>query len=95
MSIPTLEKQPAESKLFSMDFTARLASSATIASVTSITAVPAGLTLVGSAVAAGKKVFQRISAGANLASHVVTIVVVDSDGNTVEGEGRLNVLDRS
>jgi hypothetical protein len=95
MSIPTLEKQPGESKIFSMNFTARIASSATIASITSITATPAGLTLVGSATAVGKKVFQRISGGTNLASHLITIVIVDSDGNTVEGEGRLNVFDRA
>ena len=95
MSIPTLEKQPSESKIFSMDFTARIGASATIASVTSITATPAGLTLVGAATAVGKKVFQRISGGTSLASHLITVVVVDSDGNTVEGEGRLNVLDRS
>lgn len=93
MSLPSLIKQPAESRLFSMDFSALLASGETISSVSSVTALPSGLTLVNPAVAAGTRAQQRISGGTDKVAYKVTIRVVTSAGNTLEGEGILQVRD--
>jgi hypothetical protein len=89
----TLIKQPSESRLFSMDFSALLAPSETVTGVTSVTALPAGLTLSGSAVASGATANQRILGGAGGVMYKVTFVVTTSLGNTLEGEGLLKVED--
>lgn len=96
-AIPTLEKQPSESLVYSMNFTSRLDATATVATIVSVVETPVTvppLILVGGAVISGKKVNQRISGGKDGSSYIITVVITDSDGNTKEGEGRLNVVDR-
>lgn len=93
MRTPTLTKQPAESRLFEMDFAAMLATGETLSSVSSVTAAPAGLTLTGAASASGTSAFQRIEGGTAGVTYRVTFVVVTSNGNTLEGEGNLAVRD--
>lgn len=91
MAVPSLIKQPAESRLYSMDFSPLLQPGETIASVVSVTAAPVGLTLNGSASYAGQKAFQRIEGGTAGESYKVTFVVTTSDSNTLESEGILQV----
>ena len=88
----TLIKQPAESRLYTMDFSQNLASGVTLSSVTSVAASPSGLTLSGAA-AVSNDVYaqQQISGGTAGIVYTVTFVVVDSQGNTLEGEGKLQV----
>lgn len=93
MSTPSLIKQPSESRQFSMDFSALLAPGESISSVTSVTALPAGLTLSGAPVSSGAIATQRIAGGTNAIRYVVTYVVLTSLGNTLEGEGILQVKD--
>lgn len=91
MAIQTLVKQPAESRLYSMDFAANLGT-AGITSVTSVTASPVGLTIGASSVN-GTKVSFRCSGGTDGVTYKITAIIVDSstDPNTLEGEGNLRV----
>lgn len=90
MAIDTLSKQPSESRLFTMDFSANLASGETISSVTSVVADVTGLT-IGAPVAGSRSVQVRISAGTVDIMYKVTFVVVTSAGNTLEAEGNLRI----
>lgn len=92
MAVQTLIKQPAESRLYSMDFSNLLAPGETLSSVTSVTADVAGLTL-GSPTCSGVFAYSQISSGTADVRYKVTFVVVTSAGNTLEGEGTLQVKD--
>jgi hypothetical protein len=91
--IPTLTKQPNEDRLYEMQFVGLLAAGETITGVTSVTATPAGLTLSGAPTYEGSIAKQRISGGTNGTTYKVTFVVTTSDGNVLEGEGKLKVRD--
>lgn len=93
MAVPSLIKQPAEDRLYSMNFASMLAPGETISSVSSVVVAPAGLTLSGAASASGTEAFQRISGGTAGQRYKVTFVVVTSSGNTLEGEGYMQVKD--
>jgi hypothetical protein len=93
MSTPSLIKQPAENRLYSMDFSGLLAVGETIAGVSSVVATPSGLTLVGSPSYSGVYAMQRISGGTANTRYKVTFVVTTTAGNTLEGEGYLQVKD--
>lgn len=93
MSAPSLVKQPSESRIFSMDFAGLMAAGETITSVSSVTATPNGLTLAGSPAASGQVATQRIAGGTSGHKYVVTFIVTTSLGNTLEGEGILQVRD--
>lgn len=88
----TRVKQPAESRLFSMDFTADL-SPAEVLVTASCTAAPTGLTLTGPASVNSKVAQQRIAGGTAGTRYKVTFVVTTSLGNTLEAEGYLLVKD--
>lgn len=91
MSTQTLIKQPSESRLYTMEFAANLASGETLTSVSSVTASPSGLDLSATPSVSGTKAQQRIASGTAGVQYKVTFVVVTSAGNTLEGEGYLTV----
>ncbi len=99
MSTPSCVKQPGESRLYSFDFSALLATGETLSSVNSVTYVGDGdpadtaLTLSGSSAIVGKTVTQRILAGTSGVRYKVTTRVTTSLGNILEGEGILQVKD--
>lgn len=93
MSVPSLIKQPSESRLFAMDFSANLAAGESLASVVSVTVDKAGLTITDPPTYGGTKAQQRISGGTAETRYKVTFVVTTSAGNTLEGEGILQVMD--
>lgn len=96
MSTPTLIKQPSESRLYTMDFAANCAVGETISSVTSFAAdTPTGATAltVGGASCSGTTASARISGGTDGKQYKVTVLVLTSAGNTLEGEGILQVRD--
>jgi hypothetical protein len=93
MSVPTLIKQPSESRLYTMEFAANLSVGETITSINSAVAEPAGLTLSGAAVPSGTQVHQRILGGTAGVVYKVTIVVTTSNNNILEGEGYLRVME--
>lgn len=74
-----------------MEFMPLMDADETITSVTSVTALPAGLTLVGVPTFAGTMAQQRIAGGVDSITYKVTFIVVTSKGNTLEGEGNLVV----
>lgn len=90
MSIETLKKQPSESRLYTMDFSANLTTSETLASVTSVTADVSGLT-IGTPVLGSRSAQVRISGGTADVVYKVTWIVVTSAGNTLEAEGYLRI----
>ena len=89
----TLTKQPSESRLYDMDFSANLSTSETITSVSSVMSDTAGLT-IGVPVASGKKAQVRISGGTADVRYKLTFIVVTSAGNTLENDGVLQVTNK-
>ena len=90
---PSLIKQPAESRLYTMDFSALLASDETISSVTSVTDDSSDDLTLGSPTYSNTTASVRISGGTSGKTWKVTFVVATSAGNTLEGEGLLSVRD--
>ena len=99
----TLRKQPAESRLFDMDFSPRIATGEvligtptvtekTIDQTTGAKTVSSDLT-IGTATILLQVAQARISAGLDGVLYEVTFVVSTSLGNTVEAEGLLLVQD--
>lgn len=94
-----LVKQPAESREFAMDFTNLLVGSA-LSSVNSV--VQANQNKVGGSTALtlgtpavdGDSVTVQISDGTDDENYKITAEVVDTAGNTLEGEGMLYVRDQ-
>lgn len=97
MSTPSCVKQPSESRVYTMDFSAQLAQGEVITGVTSVAYDgPTGdTTLVISGIASytDTTANQRISGGTSGARYDVTMIVTTSFGNTLEGEGVLQVKD--
>lgn len=96
MSVQTLIKQPSESRLYSIDFTPLLSSGETVSSVTSFTSdQPTGAAALSiSGIAASASLAQaRIAGGTDKYAYKITAVVSTSLGNTLEGEGILQVKD--
>ena len=92
-NITTLYKQPSESRVYDVDFSANMAETETIGSVTSYVASPAGLTLDATISISGQKVQRRISGGTAGAQYKITVVILTSLSNILEGEGLLVVQD--
>jgi hypothetical protein len=89
MAIPTVIKQPSESRLYTMEFAALLGTDETILSVSSTAVTPVTdptLSLSGT-VFSDTIVQFRLSSGLTGKRYKVTIVVTTSAGNTIEGEG--------
>jgi hypothetical protein len=95
VALPSVVKQPSESRLYEMDFSLLLGEDETIATVDSVTVSPDDdtLTLSGAAAAVGKVARQRIEDGTAGARYKVTIVVTTSADNVLEGEGIMHVRD--
>lgn len=91
--VQVLYKQPSESRVYEFDFAANLAVGETISSVTSVTFTPVGLTVGGSSIA-GTRVQVRISSGTTGQRYKGTAVIVTSLGNTLEGDGQLEIFNR-
>jgi len=88
----TLIKQPAESRLYTVDFSPILGEGESITAATSATAAPAGLTL-GSPSYTATTASVRISSGTAGQLYKVTFRVTTDASNTLEGEGLLQVKD--
>lgn len=99
--LPVLVKQPSESREYDLDFTALLVPGETIAGITSVGSTIMGKVVGSADVSIGSssitsdslKVRVRISGGTNGEDYKITAVVTTNQGNTVEGEGILRVID--
>ncbi len=87
-----LVKQPAESRLFSMEFKNLLATGETISTVVSVLATPSGLTISGETIS-GTEVQFRIAGGADAQIYRVETTITTNQANTLEGDGLLVVRD--
>jgi len=92
MATQTLNKQPSESRVYAMDFSAKMDATDSVASVSSITVLPATLTYT-TPTPSGKSVVMRLSGGVDNTQYKVTVIIVTTLGNTLEGEGFLLVKD--
>lgn len=88
-----LRKQPAESLVFEFDFTAWLLEMGTsLASISSITATPTGLTLADDQLDGDNTgALVRISGGTHGTLHKVRVVALTVAGDTIEADGKLYV----
>lgn len=101
-----LEKQPAESRLYDMDFGPKMVQSpaeaiSSVDSVTQLEVLPDGtvqattdLVFPSSATFDGQVAQQRIEAGVDGLTYKVTYTVSTDLGNVLEAEGLLLVIDR-
>lgn len=95
MAGTSLKKFKNESRLYDFDFSAQteIAAGQTIASVTSITSTPFGLTLGSSVIAPAKKIVQvRISGGVVGIKYDLRCTVLTDQDNILEGPGEITVL---
>jgi hypothetical protein len=99
----TLRKQPAESRLFDMDFSPRIASAESLIGTPAVSektvdqetgekTVSTDLT-IGTATISGQVAQARISGGLDEVLYEVTFLASTDLGNTVEAEGLLLVQD--
>lgn len=102
-----LEKQPAESRLYDMDFSPKMVGGTSPESITSVDSVTqlevqedgtevatTDLVFPVSATFSGQVAQQRIEAGLDGKTYKVTYVVSTDLGNVLEAEGLLLVIDR-
>lgn len=95
-----LEKQPRESRLFDVDFADDLLSGDSITVVQSVTVANKNnvdsslLPSVDSENINGSLVQLRLSGGTNQEQYLITVLISTSLGDTLEGDGLLNVLER-
>ena len=75
--------------MFTMEFAALLAAGETISSVSSavVDLVTSPILTVGAPAASGSQVTVRLSGGVTNNVYKLTVIVVTSAGNTLEGEG--------
>jgi len=91
-----LKKQPAESRLYTMDFRNLCSGDEAIASVTSVTAdlvTSPVLTIATATIPTARKIQFRVSGGLDGTTYHITARVVTDAGNTLEGDGDLKVED--
>jgi hypothetical protein len=93
MATAILRKQPAESRVYSIDFVNLLKTGDSLATVTSVTATPAGLA-VGTGTIDGTTVQFTLSSGTHGVQYYVEAVVATTLGEVLEGDGRIFVRDR-
>ena len=96
--VAILTKRPAESRLYSWDFSALLDTGETLAAVQSVTATAQGLvtgaaalSLDGAPSVTSPFVYQRLSGGSDGEDYVCAVVATTSTGNTLEADGILQV----
>ncbi len=88
----TLVKQPGESRVYTMDFSANLIDGETVTSVIGVTGSPDGLTIGAASVTSdGKKAQFRVSSGVDGSSYKITVSVNTSLSNILESDGTLLV----
>ena len=95
MAIPTVIKQPSESRLYTMEFAALLGSGETLSTVVSVTVDKATTPVlaISGQVVSGSQLQFRLAGGLNGTKYKVTGVVTTSAGNTLEGEGIVQLED--
>lgn len=98
--LPALTKQPTEVLAFVFDFSQVIDSSATVSSITSITATNCGVVAGSSNVSlsnntlSGRKAQTTVTGGQHGESYKLRAIVVDSQGQTHELDGLVEVIEQ-
>lgn len=95
MSVPTAIKQPSESRLFTMEFAALLGTGESLSTVVTVVVdkVTVPVLVVSNTAVSGSTLTFRLAAGLGGTRYKVTGIVTTSAGNTLEGEGIIQVED--
>jgi hypothetical protein len=88
-----LIKQPSESRVYAVNFRNLLATGDSITAVTSVTASPTAELTFGTAVISSPRVKFRVEDGVAGTSYKITVVVTTTSGDTLKGDGDLEVSD--
>jgi hypothetical protein len=83
-------KDADEVRIVSFDFTDDLNASATISTIVSVVAAPAGPTFANNSIV-GSAVNTKVTGGTNATDYTVTCTITTSDGETLELSGILRV----
>lgn len=90
--LQTLTKQSYEERIFQFDFSGKMDSGATLASVVSVVSDVAGLTISAASVS-GTYVQAMFAGGSSGTTYKITAKAIDSDGQKLEMDGNLRVQD--
>jgi len=90
--LQTLTKQSYEERIFQFDFSGKMDSAATLASVVSVVSDGAGLTISATSVS-GTFVQAMFTGGNSGTTYKITAKAIDSDGQKLEMDGYLRVQD--
>lgn len=95
MAIPSVIKQPSESRQYTMEFAALLGVGETLSTVTSVLVdkVTSPVLAVSATAVAGTQCTFRLAGGLGGTKYKVTAIVTTSGGNTLEGEGVVQLED--
>lgn len=95
MGAPTVIKQPSESRLYTMEFAALLGVGESLSTVVSVVVdkVTVPVLSVANTAVSGSTLTFRLAAGLGGTRYKVTGIVTTSAGNTLEGEGIVQVED--
>ena len=85
-----LEKQPSETRLMTMDFSASMSSGEIVSSLDSTTTTPVGVTF-GTVTLGTKSVSVLISGGTDKKKYKIQFIVTTSLGQVLENEGYLQI----
>lgn len=91
--VPLLFKQPAESTLFFMDFSANMGQAETIQSIAAPVVSPASGLVIGTPTILGQVAQMRISGGTAGICYKITVQITTSLSNILECEGKLQIYD--
>lgn len=88
-----MSKDPAEERIYDMEFQEKLSGTETIASIDSSSVSPAGGLSIDSLAISGTRVQVRVSGGVAGTNYTVGIWAISSLGQKLEGEGVIEVRD--
>ncbi len=86
-----LIKQPSESRVYAIDFQKLLASGDSVKTISSLTTSPAAQLTLSSQRIVTPKVLVRVQDGVAGTLYAITCIVTTTLGDTLEGEGELEV----
>jgi len=90
LTLKTLTKQPAEVRLFGMDFSNKMDKAETILSVDDTASAPVGITFTGSTID-GQIVNVLCNGGTSGKKYKITVTVTTDAGQVLENDGFLEV----
>jgi len=99
MAPNSLTKQPSEVRSYTMDFSNLMITGETITSIVSVTSSRIGgdgasELIITDKVIDGQTITMTIASGLNRQKYITEVIIMTSAGQTLEGDGMLQVKDR-